>query len=215
MSIMLESNIKILWNDGKQWHRSPYHYYANRQPDSNATLFYNNCMITLDFLYETKALELDFEDGNTINILEEFINRAGKRITIRDGEKNSYSPSTDTITFFDNDGAMFRKDLRKPWSRHNTGRVSSASLLGHELIHAYHEQFTPKEYIKRKSKKILGWKVKFPYFPNHEEILVTKNLGNQVIKKLGEDEREHYKRNYYPTMSPITTEPMRVDGDVV
>lgn len=209
---MLESNIKILWNDGKKWHTSPYHYVANRATDSNATLFYNNCMVTLDFLYETKAMEIEFENGQTINILEEFINRSGKCLTIRDGNKNTYSPSTDTITFFDTDGAMYRKDLRKPWSRDNTGKCSSASLLGHEFIHAYHEQFTPQEYIRRKAQKILGWKVKFPHFPNQEEVLVTKNLANQIIKKLGEDEREHYKRNYYPTVSPITTEPVKVDG---
>lgn len=213
MSSMIQSNIQILWNCGEKWHRSPYYYKSQRVFNDKATLFYKNCVLTLDFLYDKKALELEFEDGTTVNILEEFINRPGKKLSIRDGEKNMYNPSIDTIMFYDNAGAMFRKNLNKPWSKHNTGRVSSASLLGHEIIHAYHDQFTPQEYLKRKNKKVPRWKVRYPHFPNAEEILVTKDLGNQVIEKLGEDRRKHYKRNYYLTKSPITTAPMPVDQD--
>lgn len=211
----MRNNIQILWNCGAQWHRSPYIYDTSRKLDPNATLFYRNCIKTLDFLYEKRALELEFEDGRIVNILEEFMNRPNKRLTIRDGEKNKYNPAIDTITFYDNAGAMFRKNLNKPWVKHNIGRVSSAALLGHEIIHAYHDQFTPHEYIRRKNQRVLGWKARFPFFPNAEEILVTKNLGNQVIKKLGEDQRKHYKRNYYLTKSPVSTKPLPVDQDDV
>lgn len=209
----LYSNIQILWHCGAQWHRSPYHYNPDRQLPTQATLFYKNCMLALDYLYEHKALEIEYDDGHKVNVLEEFMNRPNKKLTIRDGDKNRYNPAIDTITFYDNAGAMFRKNLNKPWIKHNIGRVSSASLLGHEMIHAYHDQFTPQQYIMRKNQKVPGWKARYPFFPNAEEILVTKDLGNQVIEKLGEDKRKHYKRNYYLTKSPITTASMPVEQD--
>lgn len=204
---MSDSNILIYWNNGNEFITTPYYYNPQRFVIPGATLFLKNCYLTMDYLYSTKALELTYPDGTVINILEAFLHRDDKQITLIDGVKNQYDPGTDTITFYDNDGAMFRKNLKLSWTDENTGRVSSASLLGHEFIHAYHEQFHPDDYCARRLQEYPDWKKTFPHFPNEEEAFVTLDLGNQVIRKLGEDERSHYKRNYYHTISPISTMP--------
>ena len=215
MNIMLESNIKILWKNAGKWQFEPYHYNPDRYINPEANLFVHNTFRTLDFIYEKEALILEFPDGRVVDILEEFISSHGKNLIIRDGTINQYEGTRDIITFYDEMGSMFRKDLRKSWHKSNVGRNTAASILAHEFIHAYHEQFEYEAYRARKNKKYPLWKTKFPHFPNDEEVLVTTNLGNQAIRKIGDDERTHYKRNYYPTISPITLEPAIPDGDVI
>jgi hypothetical protein len=41
----------------------------------------------------------------------------------------------------------------------------------------------------------------------HFAELVTTTLANQVNENLKEDKRTNYGRSYYPTTSPVTTEP--------
>ncbi len=208
------SSIKILWNKEGKWLFEPYRYENNRSIPTDANKFLKNVFLTLDHIWEKQALLLEFPDGRSINILDEFMSRNDKKLIIRDGEKNQYEGTRDIITFYDEVGSVFRKDLRKPWIKSNMGRNTAASILAHEFIHAYHEQFEYEAYRARKNQRFPAWKVRYPHFPNQEEVLVTTDLGNQAIRKLGDDERQHYKRNYYPTKSPITQEPAS-EGEVV
>lgn len=212
---MLQSNIKILWNNNGNWGFEPYRYQPKREITPDANTFLKNTFLTLDFIYKRKALEIEFPDGRVVSIIDEFINRTGKNLIIRDGEKNQYEASRDIITFYDNAGSMFRKDLKKPWERSNIGRNRAASILSHEMIHAYQDQFEYEAYRARKNNKYPLWKTQFPHFPNEEEVLVTLNLGNQAIRKICDDQRSHYKRNYYPTKSPISLEPISPDTNLI
>jgi hypothetical protein len=212
---MTQSNIKILWNNDGKWIFEPYEYDPKRPITPEANPFLKNTFLTLDFIYEKKALELEFPDGRIVSIIDEFTKRHGKNLIIKDGENNQYEATRDIITFYDNVGSMFRKDLKKPWIKSNIGRNTAASILAHELIHAYHDQFEYEAYRARKNKKYPLWKTQFPHFPNEEEVLVTLNLGNQAIRKLGDDQRSHYKRNYYPTISPISLEPTNPESHLI
>ena len=178
--------------------------------------FLRNALIALDYLYKTNALTIRFEeDGeeHVIDIIDELIDSPKEPIHLVFAEKNSYSASKNTVTFYDTHGVVFRKNHRKSWFRRNRGYNSPVSLLSHELIHCYNEIHDTEDYLARKADfNSRGQKIDLDgrdlSFPNAEEVFVIK-MTNQVAHRLGEDRRSNYGRSYYETESVLSTKKKR------
>jgi len=198
----------IIYEKTKQFH---YKYIYRRDYRKIEDSFLINTLVALDYLYENDILLLDYEKINKyadeheheddVNIIDELVNRTDEPIFIRQFHKNQYQPSTNTIFFNDTQGANFRKNYRKRFTPDNKGKNSPMALFAHEIIHCYHELHDETHYHERrhnhstKGRKVVQSGADLSY-PNQEEELVVL-LTNQVLKKLGEDIRTNYGRNYY------------------
>ena len=165
--------------------------------------------MSLDHLYSTEAMNINFGENDnkqTINVLDKFMQGNEHNLTITEGTATTgygYDPETKTIYFNANRGEEFKKDLNKDWTEDNTGKNSASSVLGHEIIHGYNNEFDNSNYLARKAEKYD--RSIPPYFPNKEEKYVTTNLANQVNIKLGQDKRTNYAIRRYYTISPTST----------
>lgn len=193
-----------------------YHYLEDRDYTQIKDRFLRNTTIALDFLVKTSTLTIRFVDNGVpkvIDIVDVLIADTKNNITIIPGNRNAYSPSHNTILFYDTHGVVFRKNHKKRWFRSNKGYNSPVALLSHELIHCYNEIYDPEDYHKRKQDfKSKGKKIDADghdlSFPNAEEVFVIK-MTNQVAKRLGEDKRSNYGRSYYATASVLTTKKLK------
>jgi hypothetical protein len=172
--------------------------------------FLINTLVALDYLYENDVLNLFYQEKNKqVNIIDELVNNTNEQIYIRQFHKNQYQHTTNTIFFNDTQGAMFRKDFKKRFTTKNIGFNSPMALFVHEIIHCYHELFDEDHYHKRRNNKITKGRKIVPSgtdlsYPNKEEELVIL-LTNQAVKKLGEDIRTNYGRNYYDVDNVLST----------
>jgi mRNA-degrading endonuclease YafQ of YafQ-DinJ toxin-antitoxin module len=190
-----------------------YLFVKNRDYTGLKDLFLKNTIQVLDYLYENDIMTLTYHKNTdkekTLDIIDCLINDAPESIYIKEGNKNRYIPSSNTITFNHLYGAQFRKDYKKAFRGKNIGYNSPMALLAHEIIHCYHELFDENGYRKRRKDHSMKGKKRDQKwielsFPNKEEELVIR-LTNQVIKRLGEDKRRNYGRNYYLTDSVLST----------
>ena len=189
-----------------------YHYQENRDYNKIEDRFLRNTITALDFLVRSSALTISFIDdevSKTIDIIDVLVADIANNITIIPAQKNAYSPSHNTVLFYDTHGVVFRKNHKKQWFRRNKGYNSPVSLLSHELIHCYNELYETDDYHSRKhDHSSKGKKIDNDghdlSFPNAEEVFVIK-MTNQVAKRLGEDKRSNYGRSYYPTISVLST----------
>lgn len=193
-----------------------YQYMPNRDYKSIEDRFTRNTHIAIDYLYKTNALTITFEDEGvvtTIDIIDVLIADKKNDIQIIPGNRNAYNPRLNTVMFLDTHGAVFRKNHKKRWFRRNKGFNSPVALLSHELIHCYNELYQTEAYLDRKKDhshrgKKIDYDGRDLSFPNAEEAFVIK-MTNQVAKRLGEDKRSNYGRNYYATASVLSTKKKR------
>ncbi len=206
----------ILFEKNKQYR---YKYIYRRDYRKIENNFLINTIVALDYLYEKDILLVSYkklahlleEDSKkeVINILDILVDRTNEPIYIRQFHKNQYQGSTNTIFFNDTQGAKFRKHYKKRFTTDNLGKNSPLALLAHEIIHCYHELYDKEHYHNRrqnhstKGRKIVPSGKDLSY-PNKEEELVIL-LTNQVIKKLGEDVRTNYGRNYFDVDNVLST----------
>lgn len=203
-----------------QNHTLDYKYIPNRPYHEIQDRFLRNTLMALDHLYKTNALTISFTDDGvcrTVDIIDKLVENTEDNIQIKFDTRNSYSPSTNTVTFYDTHGAMFRKNHKNSWFTPNRGYNSPMSLLAHELIHCYNELYETEDYLARKKdSSTRGVKIdndgRDLSFPNAEERFVIR-MTNQVVERLGEDKRNNYGRSYYPTENAITTEKLRHFAD--
>ncbi|EDM45420.1 hypothetical protein SCB49_06422 [unidentified eubacterium SCB49] len=190
-----------------------YTYIKNRDYTAIEDRFTRNTFIAVDFLYKTNALTITFEDEGemkTIDIIDVLVADTVNNITIVPGKRNAYNHRLNSVMFYDTHGAIFRKNHKKNWFKRNKGTNSPVALLSHELIHCYNELYQNSAYLSRKEDKHTHRGKKIDYdghdlsFPNAEEAFVIK-MTNQVAKRLGEDKRSNYGRNYYATESVLST----------
>lgn len=130
-----------------------YIFEANRDYTQLEDRFLRNTTIALDFLVKSSALTISFIDNGipkTIDIIDVLVADSVNNITVISGQKNAYSPSHNTVLFYDTHGVVFRKNHKKKWFRRNKGYNSPVSLLSHELIHCYNELYDTEDYHKRK-----------------------------------------------------------------
>lgn len=196
----------IIYKKTKQFtytyvYRRDYRYFEDD--------FLINTIVALDYLYENDILLVNYkakfsekqDEDKKVNIIDVLVDDTEDPIYIRQFHKNQYQPATNTIFFNDTQGATFRKNYRKRFTQSNQGFNSPLALFAHEIIHCYHELHDSEHYHKRrhnhstKGRKIVQSGADLSY-PNKEEELVIL-LTNQAIKKLGEDIRTNYGRNYY------------------
>ncbi|QXP60726.1 hypothetical protein [Olleya sp. HaHaR_3_96] len=190
-----------------------YEYVLDRNHDLIEDRFLRNTTIALDFLLKTCALTISFGEGEhsyRVDVITVLVADVDNTITIIPAQKNGYSPSHNTVLFYDTHGVVFRKNYKKKWFSRNKGYNSPVSLLSHELIHCYNELYDTKEYHHRKKDhSSKGEKIDADgydlSFPNAEEVFVIK-MANQVASRLGEDRRSNYGRSYYPTRGVLTVE---------
>lgn len=191
-----------------------YSYVPSRDYTAIEDRFTRNTHIAIDYLYKTNALTITFEDdGQTkmVDIIDVLVADTENDIKIISGNRNAYNPKINTVMFLDTHGVIFRKNHKKKWFRSNKGYNSAVALLSHELIHCYNECYETEDYLARKKDHShRGQKVDYDgrdlSFPNAEEAFVIK-MTNQVAKRLGEDKRSNYGRDYYLTRSVLTTKP--------
>ncbi|MEZ4777334.1 MAG: M91 family zinc metallopeptidase [Bacteroidia bacterium] len=170
-----------------------------------------NALKALNHLKASGASEIVFGEGEsakTIDIIDELM-KTGEEVQI--SYKSGIAESADMggrliiIGFDPSQGIDFLKDYSKMFpTTEDRGRNSATARLGHELIHAYNRIFDYDAYMARHEEKYD--KTVFPFFPNAEEKMTTLNWGNQINRKLGEDERTNYRRIAFPTISPTSTE---------
>ncbi len=203
-------NIIISWEINGESKSMTYTYDKDRSLSDDLPDFVKNTFASLDQLYSTGASKVNFgteEEPNVVDVVGAFMNNEDHDFTIKEGSSNKYKRDSNTVLFNSENGAEFRKDLSIGWTEENTGRNSASALLGHEIIHAYNDEFDNKAYLKRRGAKFPDWRKTAPYFPNMEEKSTTTNWANQINRKLGQDERTHYMRGYYPTIKPTSTTP--------
>lgn len=189
-----------------------YSYQENRNYSTIEDSFIRNTTTALDFLVKSSALTISFVDDEvkkTIDIIDVLVADTTNNITIMQGKKNAYSPTHNTVLFYDTHGVVFRKNHKKRWFKRNKGYNSPVALLSHELIHCYNELYETDDYhARKKDHTSKGQKIDKDghdlSFPNAEEVFVIK-MTNQVAKRLGEDKRSNYGRTYYPTISVLST----------
>ena len=182
-----------------------YQYKEDRDYESISDRFVRNTTIALDFLVKNNTLTISFEDEEEmkrVDIIDVLIADTVNTITIVPGKKNAYYFKHNAIMFYDTHGVVFRKNHKRKWFKRNKGYNSPLALLSHELIHCYNELYETEAYHARKHDHTSrGQKVdqdgRDLSFPNAEEVFVIK-MTNQVAKRLGEDKRSNYGRNYYP-----------------
>lgn len=193
-------------------------YFPDMKHPINASKFQVVVITVLNNLYQKNAMSVYVSVPNNlnevnVNVLEKII--SSKDITtIERGETNSFIPIKNKIKFNPDFGILFRisenskiypSDLNATEIPIDLGRNSPMSLLAHELYHSYNYQFD-KEYFNRKNDK--STKDNNPLsFPNKEEEYVTLYLQNQTNDILGENRRINYGKNYYETISAISTFP--------
>ena len=206
----------ILFDKNKKFH---YKYVYRRDYRYFTDSFLINVIVALDYLYENDILLVNYQkldhlladdsDKNLVNIIDVLVDMTDEPIYIRQFHKNQYQPATNTIFFNDTQGANFRKNYRKRFTSDNKGQNSPMALFAHEIIHCYHELHDEAYYHKRrknnstKGRKIVQSGADLSY-PNKEEELVVL-LTNQVLKRLGEDVRTNYGRNYYDVDNVLST----------
>jgi len=183
-------------------------YVIGMKTDGLGT-FAANTVIALNYLASKGAMHIDFEIGN-VDVLGKLMGGDVDVNITSTSSRSEYKFETDILSFNSTEGSWFKKDYYGVNDEINIGRNSPAAILGHELVHNYNEKF---DYQAKRSRTLTSPAQKrrnaatFPFFPNEEEKLCTTNWGNQINRKLREDERTHYKSNYYPTESPISTKP--------
>lgn len=189
-----------------------YGYQANRDYNSISDRFVRNTTIALDYLVKNNTLTISFKDDEKlkrIDVIDVLISDIENNISIVPGNRNAYNHKLNAIMFYDTHGVVFRKNHKKLWFRRNKGYNSPLALLSHELIHCYNELYETEDYHARKQDhSSRGEKVDNDghdlSFPNAEEVFVIK-MTNQVAKRLGEDRRSNYGRNYYPVSHVLGT----------
>ena len=199
----MQINVMIILFDNKKF---KYSFIENRNSKNIENSFLKNTLKALDFMYQNDLLQLTYNDKNTgqkinYDIIDILVDETEEPIYIVQGTKNQYNPNNNVISFYDTHGISFRKDYKKRFTSKNLGYNSPISLLAHELIHCFHELYDEHNYRKRKSDKSTKGKKVTPKghdlsFVNKEEELVVR-LTNQVVRKLGEDVRRNYGRNYF------------------
>lgn len=200
----------ILFDDKK----IKYSFIPNRDYKIIDNSFLKNTLKALDYMYKNDLLLLTYKDGNSdqknkFDIIDILVDETEEPIYIKQGTKNQYNPNDNTISFYDTHGISFRKDYKKPFTTKNLGYNSPISLLAHEIIHCFHELYDEHNYRKRKlNKSTKGKKVTHRghdlSFANKEEELVVR-LTNQIARKLGEDVRRNYGRNYFKVNDVFST----------
>lgn len=193
-----------------------YTYQEAREYALIADRFTRNTFIAIDYLYKTNVLTISFEEDGamtTLDIIDVLVADKVNNITIVPGNRNAYNHKLNSVMFLDTHGATFRKNHRKKWFRRNKGTNSAVALLSHELIHCYNELYKNEDYLARKGDHShRGQKIDYDgrdlSFPNAEEAFVIK-MTNQVAKRLGEDKRSNYGRNYYATENVLSTKKKR------
>ncbi len=204
----------IIYKKTKQF---KYTYVYRRDYKSFEDTFLINTIVALDYLYENDILLVNYKakflkkqnEDKQVNIIDVLVDKPKEPVYIRQFHKNQYQPATNTIFFNDTQGATFRKNYRKRFTSDNKGFNSPLALFAHEIIHCYHELHDSKHYHERrrnhstKGKKVVQSGADLSY-PNKEEELVIL-LTNQVVKKLGEDIRTNYGRNYYDVDNVLST----------
>ncbi len=206
--------MKIHYGENKAY---AYRYIENRDYDAIEDSFLKSTLQALDYLYQNDILTITYHkntpEERTLDIIDVLLYEAPETIHIREGKKNRYFPENNTIWFKYRYGVKFRKNYKKPFRGENIGYNSPLALLAHEIIHCYHDLFDDKGYRKRrinhsmKGKKISQQGIDLS-FPNQEEELVV-HLTNQVVKRLGEDKRTNYGRNYYKVTHVLSTKECR------
>lgn len=196
-----------------------YYYDANRDLNQINDSFLRNTLKALDYMYKHDLLLLTFTDAvsgekNKFDIIDILVDENEEPVYIVQSTKNTYNPNTNTITFYDTHGVKFRLDYKKRFTSKNLGFNSPISLLAHEIIHCFHELYDENNYKKRKMNrstkgKKLTQKGHDLSFPNKEEELVVR-LTNQVARKLGEDVRRNYGRNYFKVKDVLSVEEYNV-----
>lgn len=193
-----------------------YTYQEARDYTLIADRFTRNTFIAIDYLYKTNVLTISFEEDGamtTLDIIDVLVADKVNNITIVPGNRNAYNHKLNSVMFLDTHGAIFRKNHKKKWFRRNKGTNSAVALLSHELIHCYNELYKNEDYLARKGDHShRGQKIDYDgrdlSFPNAEEAFVIK-MTNQVAKRLGEDKRSNYGRNYYATENVLSTKKKR------
>jgi len=124
-------------------------------------------------------IEYSFKADRNYTQIDVLVADTKNNITIIPAQKNAYSPSHNTVLFYDTHGVVFRKNHKKRWFRKNKGYNSPVALLSHELIHCYNELYETEDYHDRKQDhrsrgKKLDNDGRDLSFPNAEEVFVIK-----------------------------------------
>lgn len=208
----MQINVMIILFDDKKFN---YSFIENRNYKNIENSFLKNTLKALDFMCQNDLLLLIYKDAssgqkNKFDIIDILVDETEEPVYIKQGNKNQYNPNNNVISFYDTHGISFRKDHKKRFTSKNLGFNSPISLLAHELIHCFHELYDEHNYRKRKlDKSTKGEKITHKgydlSFVNKEEELVVR-LTNQVARKLGEDVRRNYGRNYFKVKDVLSIE---------
>lgn len=200
-----QHHIIISWEVDGKTQTMIYTYEENRTLSEDIPPFVKNAIASLDQLYSTGASKIK-KDGKEIDIIGAFMDNDEHSITIKDSKRSSYLKGRKKILWEDGSGIAFQKEQGRGFTRENTGFNSASSVLGHELIHGYNDEFDRENYEERRNNEYKATKENY-HFTNEEERETTLNWANQINRKLGQDERTGYLRFNYNTESPTSVKP--------
>ena len=174
--------------------------------------FINNTVIALNHLDNNDAMEMDLGSG-TDNLLTKIVSDKDYKLTVVDGagkksyDQNRFDPDGENgkLTFNPNSMLMFRNSWGKDLSsdRFNSG----ASMLGHELGHAYNFRYDLKwkERMSSPSTYTYDQLKGGDRFTTMEEQYTTLKIHNSINGKLNEPLRCNYGKQVIPAKTPLQT----------
>lgn len=211
--------------DNKQKNR--YSYVKDRDYSKITDSFLANAYKTLDALYTSSNVEVD---GKEVNIMQTLMNDKRELSVVEGGEQGgshfsegrAYKDKGDTSTrtknnigtlyFNTKEGNLYddTNDTKEPVLKqlYETNKlpktakvVSAASIIGHEIGHAFNFSTDPNAFFARK--KDISTRNNTPYFKNAEEAKAT-TLSNQINIKLGQPQRNNYRAIGVPTQNVMS-----------
>ncbi len=166
-------HIVILWEVDGEKKTMIYSYKEDRTFEKGTPEFVENTLKSLDQLYLTGALEIVMNEGEEpTDLMEAFMGSREHHVLIQQNPRTVYRSDKNTIRFDDKHGSFSKIDVNEGLVGSNIVRNSASSGLGHEMIHAYNDEFDHDDYTDRRNEKYESTKENL-FFTNKEEIKTT------------------------------------------
>lgn len=138
--------VSVSASDGTQ---HAYMYVKNRSYEDIEDVFLRDTYKALDKLYSSGAMNIDFGNNKTTNVLSDLMDSTEFTVNIKSGNSNGHLKNN--ILFNNTEGVVinkngaskeeFEKAQKTGKLSKNLGRNSATAQLGHELLYSWNHNF--------------------------------------------------------------------------
>jgi len=201
----IDADFSVMYENGKA-----YRYTQNE--DGSLTkgeeydgddVFINSTVDALNYLNDNDAMEVNLGKG-PVDILETLVSDKNVKLKISDSrdvpnkyEHHTFNDRTQTINFDPFMQSRFTNSRKL--NAKNYQYLSPASMLGHELGHAYNFYYDHEDYNTRTNQEAKNPK---RFISNREEEYTILKIQNSINKKLEEPIRKTHSGYPIPVSGP-------------